>query len=196
MVGSVQGLRILDLGTGTGALAAALLDAPGTPHELAALDRAPAMLRRAERRLGRRVEPSRLRLEVADVVAVPWDSGSFDLIGMGYLLHLLDPPTARAALAEARRLLRPGGRLISADLCVPPGLLGQLYRTAWWVLARVVPGVFGPGPGSDVSPLLREAGFQIEDDRWVAGVYWTQVVLAVRRGDRTAGGISGRAGRP
>ena len=47
--------------------------------------------------------------------SLPFEDASFDRVVTSLLLHHLDPPVKRAALGEAHRVLRPGGRLHVAD---------------------------------------------------------------------------------
>ena len=53
------------------------------------------------------------QLRQGDVYAPPVERGAFDLVVIHQVLHFLDEPGR--ALAEAARLLRPGGRLIVVD---------------------------------------------------------------------------------
>lgn len=66
LAGPLGGLRGLDLATGTGALAAAMLDRLDPPAELVAVDRSPAMLARAGKRLAHFEGRSRISVTLAD----------------------------------------------------------------------------------------------------------------------------------
>ena len=66
---------------------------------------------------GRLVELARRRapeaeLMVGDLQALPFDDDSFDVVFASNLLEHLERPAATALLAGARRVLRPGGRLV------------------------------------------------------------------------------------
>jgi SAM-dependent methyltransferase len=92
---------VLEVGVGTGIVAAALR-ARGVPVH--GVDLSAAMLRRAVDRLG----PAVVR---ADALALPVASGSVDNLLFVAALHAIgDVP---GAVAEAARVLRPGGRLIA-----------------------------------------------------------------------------------
>ncbi|HYK96058.1 MAG TPA: class I SAM-dependent methyltransferase [Candidatus Dormibacteraeota bacterium] len=101
--------RLLDVGTGTGALAIAALErwpqlrVTGLDPSQAMLDRARA---NADARLGARVD-GRLDLVRGDAAELPTDAASFDAVVSSFVLQLVDRrPTA---MREARRVLRPGG---------------------------------------------------------------------------------------
>ena len=93
----------LDVAGGTGIVSAELA---GRGFDVVVADLSRGMLSLAEQRLpGRAVAASADRLPVSD--------GSVDLVVMVWLLHLLSVPVADAAIAEAARVLRPGGHLVT-----------------------------------------------------------------------------------
>ena len=57
--------------------------------------------------------PRNVQLRQGDIYAPPVERGGFDLVVIHQVLHFLEEPGR--ALAEAARLLRPGGRLIVVD---------------------------------------------------------------------------------
>jgi demethylmenaquinone methyltransferase / 2-methoxy-6-polyprenyl-1,4-benzoquinol methylase len=179
LAGPLGGLRVLDLATGTGALAAAMLERGDPPIELVAVDRSAAMLARARRRLAPFEDRSRVRVALADARRLPYPGGTFNLVASGYFLHLLERENAVAALEEVRRVLRPGGRLVVVVHSAPATRLGGLYRRGWRALARVLP-LAGAGPLEDARPLLVSVGFSIRSERRTGLGYWSQVLLAER----------------
>lgn len=104
---------ILDLGTGTGTLAvAALRRWPGV--NVTAIDASGEMLELAEAEAEARLSPAaqaRLTTYVAYADDLPFADGAFDLVVSSFVLQLV--PNRIRALREARRVLRPGGRLAS-----------------------------------------------------------------------------------
>jgi len=180
LVGSLAGLRVLDLASGTGALAEALLTTGGAPHELVVVDRSPAMLRRARGRLAERVATPPLRIELGDALGLGYRTERFDLVTIGYLLHLLGPPDAAAVLDEARRVLRPGGRLATVVHSPPPTPAGRLYGRIWRALTDVPAPAAGQRTPADARPIVERAGFEVRAERHVAAGYWSQVLVARR----------------
>ena len=100
--GDLRGRRVLEVGCGTGRLAAALTERENC--RVWAVDRSPEMLEVARRRTGADVG-----LRRAEAEALPFRAGWFERVVMRLVVHLVDRPRA---LAEARRVLGPGGRLV------------------------------------------------------------------------------------
>lgn len=103
LAGDVAGRRILDVGCGSGPLTAALRDKGAI---VSGFDRSTAMLDLARRRLGEDAD-----LTVGDLAKpLPYDDAAFDDVVASLVLHYLKDWTE--PLAELRRVLKPGGRLI------------------------------------------------------------------------------------
>lgn len=105
LAGDVAGRRVLDAGCGSGPIASALRDRGAI---VAGLDSSAGMLELARRRLGPGAD-----LHLADLASpLPFGDGTFDDVIAALVLHYLKDWTG--PLAELRRVLRPGGRLIVA----------------------------------------------------------------------------------
>jgi len=103
------GGRLLDIGCGTGALLEAL--AARYPQcAFAGVDSTPEMLAVARERL-----PEAVDLRAAHAERLPFAEAAFDAVVSCNMFHYLREP--KAALAEFRRVLKPGGRLIITDWC-------------------------------------------------------------------------------
>jgi ubiquinone/menaquinone biosynthesis C-methylase UbiE len=103
LAGEVAGRRILDVGCGSGPLLASLRDRGAI---VAGFDRSAAMIELARRRLGEDVD-----LAVADLAKpLPYADAAFDDVMASLVLHYLEDWTE--PLAELRRVLKPGGRLV------------------------------------------------------------------------------------
>ncbi|MDR0416563.1 MAG: class I SAM-dependent methyltransferase [Propionibacteriaceae bacterium] len=142
--------RAVDLGCGTG-LSAEPLTRRG--WEVIGVDRSAAMLRRATAR-GRLT-----RSVLADAAATELPGGWADLVLMNNLLHLCPQPAA--VLAEARRLLAPGGRIV----CVWPAETANFAeaRRADQLLGRLLPSLL---LAATLRLVVGLAGFLTRARRW------------------------------
>ncbi len=100
--------RLVDVGTGTGRMLQ--LFGPGAEQALG-IDRSPEMLRLARAKLAAAGLDAELRQ--GDMYALPLASGAADTVIIHQVLHFAQNPAA--AVAEAARLLGPGGRLVIVD---------------------------------------------------------------------------------
>ena len=107
------GMRVLDIGCGTGNLLALYVEAG---CEVYGIDASPAMLDQAKWRLG-----DAARLELGDGTALPYPDRSFDLVLITSVLHELADARRPAVLAEAARMLRPAGSALVVDYI--PGVI-------------------------------------------------------------------------
>jgi len=111
----LQGVRpsghALEIGAGSGAMAAEILSA-NPDLRMTVTDYDEAIVADAGRRLER--FDNRATVRQADAVALPFNDGSFDVVLTFIMLH--HKLRWEAALAEATRVLRPGGRLVGYDL--------------------------------------------------------------------------------
>ena len=101
--------QLIDIGTGTGRMLE--LFAPQADQALG-IDRSSEMLRLARAKLAER-GLDRAELRQADLYALPMSDGQADAAILHHVLHFAQQPGA--AIAEAARVLAPGGRLLIAD---------------------------------------------------------------------------------
>lgn len=105
--------RILDLGCGTGEMALAIARVrPGV--KLIGVDGDAEVLKRADAKA--RAVGVELELHEALADRVPLPDASVDCVVSTLMFHHLGPSAKRAALEEARRVLRPDGRLLVCDI--------------------------------------------------------------------------------
>jgi demethylmenaquinone methyltransferase / 2-methoxy-6-polyprenyl-1,4-benzoquinol methylase len=132
---------VLDVATGTGAVARELIRRKGC--RVVGVDVTPEMLAEARRRLGPEVE-----LVEAGAEQLPFPDASFDGLTFTYLLRYVDDPAA--TLRELARVVRPGGTIASLEFAVPRGL----WRPLWELYVRAVL----PLLGRAISPGWRQVG--------------------------------------
>ncbi len=123
--------RVLDVASGTGMVAAALVRAGA--REVVALDQSEAMLQRARSRVS--TDPrlaGRVKVVTGQAEELPFADGEFDALTFTYLLRYVDDPAA--TLRELARVVKPGGAVASLDFYVPPRLP---VRLAWRLYCRL-----------------------------------------------------------
>ena len=101
-VGTAEGDRVLDIGCGTGHLTFAVARRSGS-GELRGVDVAQPYIEHAKRHN----QDARIVFEVADACALPYPDRSFDRVLSLLVLHFV--PQAEQAIAEMRRVAKPGG---------------------------------------------------------------------------------------
>jgi demethylmenaquinone methyltransferase / 2-methoxy-6-polyprenyl-1,4-benzoquinol methylase len=132
---------VLDVATGTGAVARELLERKGCT--VVGLDQSPEMLAEARRRL-----PDGVKLVEGTAERLPFPDASFDALTFTYLLRYVSDPAA--TLCELARVVRPGGTIAGLEFAVPHGL----WRPLWELYVRV--GL--PVAGRLISPGWAEVG--------------------------------------
>jgi demethylmenaquinone methyltransferase/2-methoxy-6-polyprenyl-1,4-benzoquinol methylase len=123
--------RVLDVATGTGLVAQALVRRYGCT--VVGLDQSAAMLEAAQARLVRDAAlGDRVSLIEGEAERLPFADGEFDHLTFTYLLRYVDDPAG--ALRELARVVRPGGRVASLEFAVPPS---PVWRALWTLYTRV-----------------------------------------------------------
>jgi ubiquinone/menaquinone biosynthesis C-methylase UbiE len=107
------GARVLDIGCGTGTQALATARRCGPGGTVVGVDISAPMLDAARRKARRRGLDIAFRQ--ADAAELPFPDGSFDVVTFTTVLHMVPEGRRARSLAEAARVLAPGGRLLLVD---------------------------------------------------------------------------------
>jgi demethylmenaquinone methyltransferase/2-methoxy-6-polyprenyl-1,4-benzoquinol methylase len=153
--GLVPGMKVLDVGVGTGLVAAQAAEIVGDPALVTGLDPSPGMMQNADL-------PAGIQLTRGYAEEIPFPDASFDFLSMGYALrHIGD---LAVAFREFRRVLRPGGRLCVLEITRPESrLLGLMLKG---YLGGIVPALARFTSSKPGTPLF-----------W--GYYWDTIALCV-----------------
>ena len=152
-----SGARVLDVATGTGMVAAALVRHTGA--HVTALDQSPQMLAGLRARLARdpllatSIEPL-----VGEAEALPFADAAFDALTFTYLLRYVDDPAA--TLAELARVVKPGGVVGMVEFGVPSR---RAVRALWRIHTRTGLPLLGRLISRDWHAVGRFLGPSIED---------------------------------
>jgi demethylmenaquinone methyltransferase / 2-methoxy-6-polyprenyl-1,4-benzoquinol methylase len=199
LVAAEPAAAVLDIAAGTGTSSRAFT---ASGARCVACDFSQGMLRVGAKRLGsgRRADAARdlVSFVAGDALDLPFADGMFDVVTISFgLRNVADP---RAALAEMRRVTRPGGRLVICEFShLPVRVLDSAYQR---YLASVLPAVAGrlsPNPGAyaylaesirdwpgqdDLARLIRAAGWS--SVRW-RNLTWGVVAVHVGRNPAAPG---------
>lgn len=152
-----EGSRVLDLGCGTGVLTRMIGDRlnPDAGGRAVGIDAAGKMIRVARKKRA----DAACSFEAMAAESLYFEDGSFDAVVSSLFFHHVQLDLKERALSEAFRVLRPGGRLVIADMHVPTTPMGALvsHVSRWFFMQPqigenirgVLPGViegagFGP----------------------------------------------------
>ncbi|MBO6677575.1 methyltransferase domain-containing protein [Parvibaculum sp.] len=109
----VPGQSFLDIGCGTGTLALAASRRVGPGGAVTGVDVSEKMVSLARRKTRR--ARADIPFHVAGASRLPFADSGFDAAAMTTVLHMIPDGERQSALAEARRVLRSGGRLVLVD---------------------------------------------------------------------------------
>lgn len=129
---SQQGLRLLDVGTGTGDVLFSLVKSMGSPQfkEAIGMDMAQDMLGIAQsKRADIKTEVS-IQFIHGDATKLPLDTHSIDVITMAFSIRNVEDP--QLALKEAFRVLKPGGRLLILEFSMPSNSVVRAFYLAYF----------------------------------------------------------------
>lgn len=167
--------RVLEIGCGTG-----LITLEVAPHvkQIEAVDITPQMITIAQRKADQQGVKN-VQFQVYDGYALPYADASFDAVLIFNVLHIVKEP--RTLLREARRLLKPGGGLITATDCyaepVPFNIRVRLslQRALHWL--GVIPFVRYYRK-AQLHSLFEQNGFQIRQTAALQTIPRNEYVLA------------------
>jgi len=153
--GLKTGMKVLDVGVGTGLVAAQACILAGDAALVTGIDPSPGMM--AAGKL-----PETMVLIEGRAESLPFPENHFDFLSMGYALrHIGD---LAAAFAEFERVLKPGGRLCLLEITKPQS------RFAQWLLKNYMRGVI---------PLLTRFVSRQKDTATIWRYFWDSIEACV-----------------
>jgi len=148
--------RVLDIGCGIANLLIALAERTAFVEPLVGVDVSPALIEIGRREVEKAGLHGRIKLQVAPATRLPFDDQSFDVAFSSHTIKHLDSAALRAALVEAFRVLRPGGRFLIWEFKKSP------FSAPLFISARAsgLPPAFTLRSERALARQLADAGFQ------------------------------------
>jgi ubiquinone/menaquinone biosynthesis C-methylase UbiE len=161
LAGAAPGERVLDVGCGPGLFTVPLARAVGPTGHVHAVDLSREMVEACRQRV-EAAGLANVTVERSEESRVPLAAASVDLLFACHLLHELEDPAA--FLADARRVLRPAGRLVAVEWEKVETPVGPPLEH------RLTP--------AEARRMLEANGFKVTDTRPVT---WANYLLVARR---------------
>jgi ubiquinone/menaquinone biosynthesis C-methylase UbiE len=150
LAGLRAGERVLEVGCGTGEVAQRARLRVGPDGDVSGIDPSAQMIEVARRKASR--AGLQVDYRIGAIEALPYRDASFDVVLSSLMMHHLPDDLKSAGLAEVRRVLKPGGRLLIVDFKRPRRWLSQL------AMRVVLHGHLGRG-FEHLPTVVAEAGF-------------------------------------
>lgn len=179
--GVTPGMRVIDVASGTGPVARALMEILDSPDQIVCVEPSAGMIAESKKTV-----PAVHHQSTAE--ALPVADASFDMLVMGFALRHVDD--LDATFAEFRRVVKDGGRVLIMDVTIPDHPVGRALFTAYFkhilpTLTQVFSGSREAGrlmryywqtmaqmtPRDEVTAILREAGFRDVQHRVLLGCF-------------------------
>lgn len=153
------GEAVLEVGCGTGVFLPALAAAVGERGSVVAIDHAASFLAQAQERIAEAGVSANVTLREADAMALPFPDDSFDAAHCErVLMHLEDPA---GAIVEMRRVVRPGGRVVAAEVFAEGATTDHPDpETNTAIFRAMVSGIRNPRMGIQLRRLFLRAGLE------------------------------------
>jgi ubiquinone/menaquinone biosynthesis C-methylase UbiE len=173
-----DGQQVLEVAVGTG-LAFVEIVRNNPSGRNVGIDISPGMLAKARTRLSKS-GCTNFALSVASAYDIPEADGSFDTVLNNYMFDLLDEQGWTRALTEFHRVLKPGGKLVLANMTRGERTGSGFYES----LYRLSPALMGGCRGVQLSGALRDHGFAVASREYYQQMLFpSEVILATRISD-------------
>jgi len=171
------GEKVLEIGCGTGHCLVAIARSVGPRGKAYGVDISDQMLKHTQSLAEREQLADRVDLRCADATHLPLPDGNMDGIFMSFTLELFDTPEIPLVLAECKRALRPGGRIVVVGMSKEDahGAVFEMYEWSH----RHFPNFVDCRP-IFVRRAIKAAGFSVRQARKMSMWVPVEIVSAVK----------------
>jgi demethylmenaquinone methyltransferase/2-methoxy-6-polyprenyl-1,4-benzoquinol methylase len=161
----LEGETVLEIGFGTGRCLKQLAETVGKTGRVYGIDISSGMLAVSRRRLAKAGLGDRVELSCDDATKMLYADNLFDAVFASFVLELFDVPEISQVLGEAKRILKPRGRIGAVSMAKAEKSMPLLKLYEW--LHQQFPQYIDCRP-IYVEQSLREAGFAIESQERIS----------------------------
>lgn len=176
MSGIRDGMRVLEVATGSGEMFRRLVGANPSGHTVG-LDLSPNMAARTQRCVRRDFPQARTGCKAVDARFMPFRDETFDAVMCCYLLELLSADDIVVTLQEIHRVLRRRGSFTLVLIGQNTEVFNRLYR----VCGKIAPAFWGRQVAERVPDLIESLDFRIGEERTVRQLGYPSRVLTARK---------------
>lgn len=176
MSGIRDGMRVLEVATGSGEMFHRLVSANQTGSTVG-LDLSPNMAARTHRIVRREFPRSSTQCKAVDARFLPFRDASFDAVMCCYLLELLSGDDILVTLQEIHRVLRHRGCFTLVLIGQNTEMFNRLYRLG----GAVAPAFWGRQVEQRIPDLIESLDFRILNEKLVRQTFYPSRVLTARK---------------
>jgi ubiquinone/menaquinone biosynthesis C-methylase UbiE len=177
MINIQPGWHVLEIGFGTGHSLIEIARFVGPSGKVFGIDLSEKMVEISRKRAEDEDLDVPIELSCGDALYLPYESESLDAVFMSFTLELFDTPEIPLVLAECKRVLKPGGRIVVVGMSrvLPEGLVMEIFE---WT-HRHFPNYLDCRPIL-VRKALEDSGFQILDSKIMKMWISVEVVCGIK----------------
>ena len=171
------GESVLDIGYGTGSAVLELAKRVGVDGSVTGIDISPGMQQVAQEKVNESGTQAKVQLEVGSAMKLPYGDDTFDAVYTSFTLELFPAADIPTVLAEARRVVKPGGKLgVVAMASVRDGEHDSALEKVYKWSHHHFPHIVDCRP-IDAEKFVTDAGFEMIHDQRIE--IWTMPVAIV-----------------
>jgi len=155
----IEGETILEIGFGTGHCLKWIAKLVGPVGKAYGIDISPKMIGKTKKRLEKEGLANRAELCCGDATYLPFNESAFDAVFMSFTLEVFDTPEIPRVLAQIKKVLKLGGRLVTLDMSKENGKSVFLKVYEW--IHNKFPKYLGSRP-IYAEQCLIDAGYQVK----------------------------------